>query len=101
MNIGKRLKEMRIKQNISMNALAKTVGIAQSGLSEIEAGKRQPAFDTTCKLIEALGFSLPEFFSEETPQLSPELQKLINASKHLSKAEIQKLTEFIELRKEI
>lgn len=100
MDIGKHLKEVRVKQNISMNSLAKSSNIAQSTLSYIESGKQQPSIDILERILIALGTSLCEFFADKPPSLSPEVQMLVNATKNLSKAEIQKLTEFIELRKE-
>lgn len=79
MTLGQRIKEERIKQGISMNKLAKSVGIAQSGLSDLEAGKRQVSFETAIKLIEALGFKPNEFFSNKQPAQSPEIIQLIKS----------------------
>lgn len=98
MTLGQRIKEERTKQGISMNKLAKSVGIAQSGLSDLEAGKRQVSFDTAIKLIEALGFKPHEFFSNEVPTQSPEITRLIKVAEKLPSKELELLIELIELR---
>lgn len=95
MNIGQRIREERLKQGISMNKLAKTVGMAQSGLSELEAGKRQASFEIVSSLISALGFTLPEFFSDTQPSISPELTRLLHAAEKLTPEQIELLTELI------
>lgn len=81
-----------------MNKLAKSVGIAQSGLSDLEAGKRQVSFETAIKLIEALGFKPHEFFSNEIPSQSPEITCLLKAAKKLPNKELELLIKLIELR---
>ncbi len=92
MTLGQRIKHERIKQGISMNKLAKTVGIAQSGLSDLEAEKRQVSFDTAVKLIEALGFTLSDFFADEEPTQSPEIIRLVKAAEKLSPEDIELIT---------
>ncbi|WP_147351119.1 helix-turn-helix domain-containing protein [Megamonas funiformis] len=96
MTLGQRIKEERIKQGISMNKLAKSVGIAQSGLSDLEAGKRQVSFETAIKLIEALGFKPNEFFSNKQPAQSPEIIQLIKSVEKLTPEQIEQLTKFID-----
>lgn len=98
MTLGQRIKEERTKQGISMNKLAKSVGIAQSGLSDLEAGKRQVSFETAIKLIEALGFKPHEFFSNEVPTQSAEITRLIKVAEKLPSKELELLIELIELR---
>jgi transcriptional regulator with XRE-family HTH domain len=51
MDLGQMIKMNREKTNISMNELARRAGIAQSGLSKIEAGQRQPTFDLLERII--------------------------------------------------
>jgi len=63
MNIGSLIKKHRLNQNVSMNSLAKTANIAQSSISEIESGNRQPTYDILEKIVFALGLSMSEFFS--------------------------------------
>lgn len=99
MTFGQRIKSERIKQGISMNKLAKMVGIAQSGLSDLEADKRQVSFETAIKLIEALGFTSYEFFADEVPAQPPEITRLIKAAEGLSPEQINNLVKFINSMK--
>jgi len=95
MNIGELIKLHRTKQNLSMNALAKKADIAQSGLSDIEAGKRQPTFDLLVKIVRALNLTWSEFFQEVEPEISPELRALLNTARQLNTRQIELLNQFI------
>lgn len=53
-NIGKYIKELREKRNISRAKLAERVGISQSHLEKIESGQRSPGMSTFWKVIEVL-----------------------------------------------
>lgn len=54
MDIGKRIKEIRLKKGISQNSLAKKAGISQSGLSAIESGESSPSFSVLSLIAKAL-----------------------------------------------
>ena len=82
-------------QNLSMNALARKADIGQSGLSEIEAGKRQPTFDSLEKVVCALNLTWSEFFREKEPDFSPQLRALLKNAQQLSPAQIDTLNQFL------
>ncbi|MDQ0287794.1 transcriptional regulator with XRE-family HTH domain [Desulfofundulus luciae] len=82
-----------------MNALAKLSGASQSAISEIESGKRKPTFDVLERIVKGLGLTLAEFFSEETPSLSPDLRQLLDEAESLTPEQRQKLVEFIRSMK--
>ncbi|MCX7883453.1 MAG: helix-turn-helix domain-containing protein [Caloramator sp.] len=96
MNIGKKLRELRIKYNYSTIKLARASGVAQSYISDIEAGKSNPTIDKLNKILSVYGVSLSDFFIEDKPSLSPELKELLDHAKELSPEQISKLTEFIK-----
>ena len=49
------IREIRQKQGMSQNKLAKSVGISQSALSDIENGKtKNPRFSTVMKIADVL-----------------------------------------------
>ena len=74
MDIGKMIKFHRINQELSMNELSKRSSLAQSGLSEIESGKRQPTFDSLEKIITlGLNMTLSDFFSDTDKKYSYEI----------------------------
>ena len=63
-DIGYKIKTMRISKGISQNTLAKKAGIAQSTLSYIEGGYKQPKFETLqriCQGLESGVFELMEY----------------------------------------
>lgn len=91
MDIGALIKFHRTKQNLSMNELAKRAVIAQSGLSDIEAGKRQPTFDLLVKIINALNLTWSEFLCEDTPEISPHIRELMKAAQSLPTHKIELL----------
>lgn len=97
MNIGELIKLHRTKQNLSMNALARKADIAQSGLSDIEAGKRQPTFDLLGKIVNALNLTWSEFFHEAEPEISYELRALLNNARQLTPTQIDALNQFIRV----
>jgi len=49
------LKDLRLKQFISQEDLAKKTGIAASTINRLENGKQKPTFKTIRKLAVALG----------------------------------------------
>lgn len=55
---GRLLGEARSRAGLSQSELARRAGVAQSVISEYEAGKRQPALPTLSKLIAATGHQL-------------------------------------------
>lgn len=56
-----RLKALRLAAGLSAYRLAQLASISKQSLSQIEAGKSKPSFDTVSKLCAALGKSLAEF----------------------------------------
>ncbi|MFZ5634684.1 MAG: helix-turn-helix domain-containing protein [Bacillota bacterium] len=84
MNIGQKLKSVREQQNISMNALAKRADVSQSTLSRIESGQQMPTFDVLERLITALGLTLVEFFSDQAPELSPDIRQMLDVAQKLT-----------------
>lgn len=95
MDIAKRIIETRTERGISQYKLAQLSGISQAGISQIESGKKQPTFTTLEKIIAVLEMSLVDFFSESNT-LTPELQQLLNAAKHLTPEQVNLLSSFIK-----
>jgi predicted nucleotidyltransferase/DNA-binding XRE family transcriptional regulator len=55
---GRLLSEARTRAGLSQTELARRAGVAQSVISEYEAGRRQPALPTLSRLISATGHEL-------------------------------------------
>jgi transcriptional regulator with XRE-family HTH domain len=58
--LGENLKMIRIKKDISQTALAETLGVDKSFVSNIENGKTNPTLSTITNLAQALGVSTNE-----------------------------------------
>lgn len=65
-SLGKNLKFLREKRGYTQTKLADKAGIAQSIISDIESGNRNPRTDTIIKLSKALGVTLSELLDVET-----------------------------------
>lgn len=64
-SIGKRLKELRRKYDLSQERLALQAEITTAYLGQIERGEKNPTVVTVGKLCAALGISLSDFFSNQ------------------------------------
>jgi transcriptional regulator with XRE-family HTH domain len=58
--LGQNLKRIRMKKGISQNAIAKTLDIDRSFITNIEGGKTNPTLATIAKLAKAIGVSVGE-----------------------------------------
>lgn len=65
--LGDRLRVLRARSGMSIRRLARESGVSIAMVSYVERGSQSPSMVTLQKLLEALGSSLPEFFSEGTP----------------------------------
>lgn len=86
MNVGNRIKELRLKKGITVNRLANLAGISQSYLRDIELGNKQPTVEYLSYICDALNISLVTFFSNDSSQneLTDRIKKLsVNQQKAL------------------
>lgn len=92
MHIGELIKYHRTLQNLTMTELAEKARIAQSGLSHIEAGNRQPTFDLLEKIVKALNLEWEDFFLKEEPKISPQIRELLEVTNSLAPDKIELLS---------
>lgn len=66
------IKGRRLEIGLSVNALARVIGVSSSRVWQIEEGTtKDPQFSTVCKLADALGITLEEIrtrSNEDPPQ---------------------------------
>ncbi|RHM62352.1 MULTISPECIES: helix-turn-helix domain-containing protein [Coprobacillaceae] len=62
MDIGKRLKDLRIKNDLTLEELASRSELTKGFLSQVERNLTSPSISTLEDLLEALGTNLAEFF---------------------------------------
>lgn len=65
MDIGKKIKEMRMEKGLTLEELAKRSELSKGFLSQLERNKTSPSIQTLDDILEVLGSSLSEFFKEE------------------------------------
>ena len=66
MDIGNRIKELRIKNNLTLEDLASRTELSKGFLSQIERNLSSPSISTLEDITEVLGISLKDFFKEES-----------------------------------
>lgn len=62
--LGKRVKELRLAQNLTLEQASQLTGLARSTLSKIENEQISPTFSAVTKLAKGLGIALPQLFTE-------------------------------------
>ena len=66
MDVGKRLKSIRLMRGISQRELAKISGVTNSMISQIEQNQVNPSVGSLKKILDAIPISMGEFFTLES-----------------------------------
>jgi len=77
-NVGRRLRELRIERGFSIRALAEQSGLNVNTLSLIENGKTSPSVSTLQQVAAALELPINAFFESQTPLQEIVYQKADN-----------------------
>lgn len=98
MNVGARIKELRVSNMLSMKQLAEGSGVSQGFLSDVEAGSKSITINKLKKICDYLGVSLAEFFSAEKIEQPPiNLRYACQRLQKLNEAELKTILSFIDL----
>ena len=65
MEIGHKIKELRLRNDLTLSELASRCEVTKGCLSQLERDLTSPTITTLENILEALGTNLTEFFSEE------------------------------------
>lgn len=65
-SLGPRLQSLRSRLGLSQRKLAKLAGVSNATISLIEHGRTDPSTGLLKRILDALGVSFAEFFSQET-----------------------------------
>lgn len=65
MELGNKIKELRIKNNLTLEELASRCELTKGFLSQLERDLTSPSISTLEDILEALGTNLAQFFQEE------------------------------------
>lgn len=90
MDIGERIKNLRINLKMTQTELAKNAGLTSAAISQFEAGIRKPSFDALSKLANAFNVSTDFLLGKKE-----EDQQEINISKEYIEM-IQNIMNFSE-----
>ena len=79
--IGKKLKQLRLKLDLTQNELAKRTELTKGYISQLENDLSSPSIATLQCILDVLGVTLEEFFSE------PKTEKVVYKSSEYSYSE--------------
>lgn len=65
MDIGHKVKQLRIQKNLTLEELASRCELTKGFLSQLERNLTSPSISTLNDILEALGSSLSDFFKDE------------------------------------
>jgi transcriptional regulator with XRE-family HTH domain len=68
-----RLREIREGRGLTQKQLAEQAGLTEQGLGQLERGRRDPSWETVCRLAQALGVDCSAF--AEAPRTSQTVEK--------------------------
>lgn len=67
LDLGKRVRQLRKEQELTLEVAAQRAGLARSTLSKIENGQMSPTFEAVQKLARGLDISVPQLFTPQSP----------------------------------
>lgn len=68
MDIGNRMKELRIQYGLTQQELADRAELTKGFISQLERNQNSPSIGTLLDIIQCLGTTPAEFFSDPTPE---------------------------------
>ena len=68
MNIGNKIKELRIEKNLTQEELANRAELSKGFISQLERNLTSPSIATLIDILQCLGTNLTEFFAEESDE---------------------------------
>jgi len=66
-NLGARLREVRLREGLSLREVARRLGVSPSFISQMENGKSQPSVATLYSMAQLLGVSIDQLFERGIP----------------------------------
>ena len=72
-DVGARLRIIRLRHQLSQRALAKKAGVANASISLIESGSTSPSVSALKRILAGFPMTLAEFFSDELPGVATEV----------------------------
>jgi len=97
-NIGERIKELRIKNNMTQNDLASVVGLTATGISYWESGKANPDIKSINKLADYFNVSIDYIYGKKDISESndEEMEILFRKASELKDEDKEKIKSIIK-----
>ena len=67
-NIGARIKQLRLKNDLTLEELASRTELTKGFLSQLERNRTSPSIQSLADVAEALGVNLSGFFQEDVEE---------------------------------
>ena len=101
MKLGEKLKKLRDDRGMSMYRLTQMTGVSGHHIKGIEQDTRQPTIETLNKLVNALGSSLADIFSDDdnSVRLAEDERQLIENYRMVSEEKKSALLNMSDLLK--
>jgi len=96
MEFGKRLAKVREDAGYTQSSLARAVGVSQSAISQIEAGERNPSYETIRQIAEAMKLSPAYLVGGEVEGLNENERALFRQYRGLSNDAKRELEQFAD-----
>ncbi|HLR35869.1 MAG TPA: helix-turn-helix transcriptional regulator [Tissierellales bacterium] len=98
MDVGKRIRQLRDKHNMTTSELADYCNVSQPVISKLENGHRIPDVPTIQKICDVFGITLADFFASEDSSTTVEdgLKELLDSAKELNTKQIKSLSNFLK-----
>lgn len=68
LKISRKIRQIRLKNNLTLEKVAERTGFTKSYLSMIESGKKSPPIASLSKIAKALHVDIAAFFEEKKPE---------------------------------
>ncbi len=68
LNIGRKIREIRLRNRMTLEQVGKGTGFTKSYLSMVESGKKSPPIASLSKIAKALGVDIAAFFEQKKPK---------------------------------
>ena len=92
MGIGKKVKELRVRLNLTQEDLADRAELSKGFISQVERDLTSPSIATLKQILECLGTNLKDFFSD-----TPEMKTVYKKQDMFVKTDSEQKTEIVWL----
>lgn len=89
MDIGKRLRKLRLKQKLTLEHIAKEIGFTKSFLSQVELNRTSPSIASLLKILNVLNISMDDFFKNERRKKGIVLRKKDRKSVFIEQSKVK------------